>query len=118
MSNSLTIIEECIAVSIEYDRLKTPFAHPGEHLREDFLIPLGLSAGALAKAMNLKDRQRIERLVRERQAVTADTALRLGRVLGTSAEFWINLQTQHDLSVAALALREEVAAITPLPAVA
>ena len=55
------------------------------------------------------------RRVRARQPVTPDTALRLARVFGTSAQFWMNLQAQHDLSVAALAARDELAALRPLP---
>ncbi len=94
-----------------------PLPHPGAHLREDFLPAYGLTPGALAKAMGLKDRTRLERLVREQQAVTADTALRLARVFGTSAQFWINLQTDHDLSKAAIAAGEALAAIRPLGAI-
>jgi addiction module HigA family antidote len=100
----------------DYTTFAAPLAHPGEHLREDFLPDYHLTAGALAKAMGLKDRTRIERLIREKQPVTPDTALRLGRVFGTSAEFWMNLQIQHDLSVAAIAAREELAAIKALDA--
>jgi len=100
----------------DYTAFETPLAHPGEHLREDFLPEYGLTAGALARAMGLKDRTRIERLIRERQPVTPDTALRLGRVFGTSPEFWMNLQTQHDLSVAAIARRDELNEIQPLSA--
>ena len=70
-----------------------------------------MNAGALAKAMGLKDRTSIERFVRERRTATADAALRLGKVFGTSARFWINLQTTHDLSKAAIALRGELAKI-------
>lgn len=66
--------------------------------------------------MGLKDRTRIERLIRERQPVTADTACRLGRVFGTTAQFWINLQTDHDLSKAAIAARDALAEIRPLAA--
>ena len=98
----------------DYTAFETPLAHPGEHLREDFLPEYGLTAGALARAMGLKDRTRIERLIRERQPVTPDTALRLGRVFGTSPEFWMNLQIQHDLSVAAIAGRDELNEIQPL----
>jgi addiction module HigA family antidote len=64
--------------------------------------------------MGLKDRTRIERLVREQQPVTADTALRLGRVFGTTADYWINLQTAHDLSAAAIKTRDELTAIRPI----
>lgn len=96
----------------DYTAFAKPLSHPGEHLREEFLPEYDLTAGALAKAMGLKDRTRVERLIREKQAVTPDTALRLGRVFGTSPDFWMNLQTQHDLSVAAIAARDELAAIT------
>jgi antitoxin HigA-1 len=102
----------------DFTTFETPAPHPGEHLREDFMPEYGLTAGALARAMGLKDRTRIERLVREKQSVTADTALRLGRVFGNSAQFWINLQTAHDLSVAAIAARDELDAIPRLEAVA
>lgn len=81
-----------------------PAPHPGEHLREDFLPAYGLSAGGLARAMGLKDRTRIERLVRGKQPITADTALRLSAVFGTTAQFWMNLQAAHDLQAARLAL--------------
>ena len=100
----------------DYANFVEPAPHPGEHLREDYLPAFNLTAGALARAMGLKDRARIERLVRERQAITADTALRLGRVFGTSAQFWINLQTEHDLSKAAILNRQALAALTPLVA--
>ena len=89
----------------------SPLPHPGDLLREDYLPGYGLSAGALAKAMGLKDRTRIERLVRGAQPVTPDTALRLGRVFDTTPEYWMNLQAQHDLSVAAMASRDELEAI-------
>jgi addiction module HigA family antidote len=98
----------------DYATFAEPLAHPGEHLREDFLPEYHLTAGALAKAMGLKDRTRVERLIREKQPVTPDTALRLGRVFGTSPEFWMNLQMQRDLSIAAIAARDELAAIETL----
>jgi addiction module HigA family antidote len=100
----------------DFTDFTTPLPHPGEHLREEFLPAYALTAGALAKAMGLKDRTRIERVVRERQPITADTALRLARVFRTTPQFWINLQTDHDLSKAAIAAREELAAIKPLAA--
>ncbi len=92
----------------------TPLPHPGESLREDYLPQYGLSAGGLAKAMGLKDRTRIERLVRGAQPVTPDTALRLARVFATTAEYWMALQAQHDLSIAIMASRAELRAIQPL----
>jgi addiction module HigA family antidote len=100
----------------DFSTFATPLPHPGEHLREDFLPGYGLTPGALAKAMGLKDRTRIERIIRERQPITADTALRLGKVFGTTAQFWINLQTSHDLSKAAIAARADLEAIKPLVA--
>ena len=103
---------------LDFANLASPLPHPGEHLREEFLPQYHLTAGSLAKAMGLKYRTRIERLVREQQPVTADTALRLGRVFGMRPEFWINLQTAHDLSKAAIVSRAELEAIAPLPAVA
>jgi len=98
----------------DYAAFREPLEHPGAHLREDFLPDYDLTAGALAKAMGLKDRTRIERLIRGAQPVTPDTALRLGRVFGTSPDFWMNLQNGHDLSKAAIAAREDLAAIQPL----
>ncbi|CAN5563170.1 HigA family addiction module antitoxin [soil metagenome] len=100
----------------DYTTFSEPLAHPGEHLREDYLPAFKLSAGALAKAMGLKDRSRIEQLVREQRAITSDTALRLAKVFGTSAEYWMNLQAQHDLSRDAIASREALANIKPLAA--
>jgi antitoxin HigA-1 len=73
-----------------------------------------LSAGALAKAMGRKDRTCIERQVRGAQPVTPDTALRLGRVFDSSPEYWMNLQAQRDLPVAAIASRAELDAIRPI----
>ena len=73
--------------------------HPGEILKEQFLDPYGLSAGKLAKALNVP-RTRIERVVSGMRAVSPDTAFRLSRYFGTSPEFWLNLQRGYDLSVA------------------
>ena len=100
----------------DYSDFATPLPHPGEHLREDYLPAYGLTAGKLAKAMGLPDRTRIERLISELQPVTADTALRLGKVFGTSPDLWINMQTQHDLSKAAIETRDQLAAIKTLEA--
>jgi addiction module HigA family antidote len=72
--------------------------HPGEILREEYLMPLGLSSNALA--MNLKvPAPRINEIVRERRAITPDTALRLARYFGTTAQFWLNLQMSYDLKI-------------------
>jgi addiction module HigA family antidote len=78
---------------------KLPPLHPGEVLREEFLVPLNLSPGALAKATGVP-RTRIERIAAETTGITADTALRLGKALNTSAQLWMNLQNQYDLETA------------------
>lgn len=70
--------------------------HPGEILREEFLVPLGMSANALAMALHVPA-PRINDIVRERRAVTPDTALRLARYFDTTAQYWLNLQTTFDL---------------------
>jgi len=72
--------------------------HPGEVLREEFLVPLEMSAGALAKACRLP-RTRIERIAGERTGISADTALRLAKALGTSAQLWLNLQNDYDIQM-------------------
>jgi addiction module HigA family antidote len=73
--------------------------HPGEVLREEFLLPLKMSAGALAKACGLP-RTRIERIAGEQTGITADTALRLSKALGTTAQLWLNLQSDYDVETA------------------
>lgn len=74
-------------------RLRT---HPGEVLREEYLLPLGLSARALAKALDVPA-NRLSEIVRD---VSADTAIRLDRYFGTDPRFWLNLQAAHNLSKA------------------
>ena len=73
--------------------------HPGEILREEFLVPLGMSAHALAMELKVPA-PRINDIVRERRSITPDTALRLARYFGTTPQFWLNLQTSYDLKVA------------------
>ncbi len=73
--------------------------HPGRILREEFLEPLDLSPIALARHIDVP-RTRIERLVREETAMTIDTATRLAAAFGTTAAFWMNLQTAYDLRTA------------------
>lgn len=82
--------------------------HPGEILREEFLLPLSLSANALAMALRVPA-PRINDIAREKRGVTADTALRLARYFGTSAEFWLGLQADFDLKTAELASGEKIA---------
>ena len=73
--------------------------HPGEILREEFMVPRGLSQNALARALNVPPR-RINEIVLETRGITADTALRLARYFGTSAEMWAGLQADYDLRLA------------------
>ncbi len=73
--------------------------HPGEVLREEFMLPLGLSANALSRALDVPP-NRITAIMAEERAVTSDTALRLARYFGTTPEFWLNLQQAYDLSSA------------------
>ena len=73
--------------------------HPGEVLREEYLIPLGLSARAIAKHLGVPA-NRITEIMRGERDVTADTAIRLGRYFRTDPRFWLNLQATHDLSKA------------------
>ncbi|HVV94584.1 MAG TPA: HigA family addiction module antitoxin [Hyphomicrobiales bacterium] len=86
--------------------------HPGEILREEFLAPLALTPYALAAVLHVP-RTRIERLVREETPATPDTALRLARYFGTTAEFWLGIQARHDLETVAADLADELATIAP-----
>lgn len=81
--------------------------HPGEILREEYLVPLGMSAHALAIALRVPA-PRINDIVRERRGITPDTALRLARYFGTTPEFWINLQSSYGLKVATLELGKAI----------
>ena len=73
--------------------------HPGEVLREDYLVPLNMSANALAKALHVPA-PRINDIVRQRRGITADTAMRLARYFGGDARSWLNLQAAYDLRMA------------------
>jgi len=73
--------------------------HPGEVLREEFLVPLEMSANALAIRLRVPA-PRVNDLVREKRGVSVDTALRLARFFNNTPEFWLNLQTAYDLKVA------------------
>jgi addiction module HigA family antidote len=73
--------------------------HPGETIKEDYLLPLGMSVNALAKQLGI-GAARLNEIVRGERGVTADTALRLARYLDTSAEFWLGLQLEYDLRMA------------------
>lgn len=93
---------------------RIPPVHPGEVLLEDFLKPLQISQYRLAKEMNVYPRK-INEIVHGKRAITADTALRLSRYFGTSAELWMNLQALYDLEKTRDEIEEQVAQeITPL----
>ncbi len=87
--------------------------HPGEVLREEFLIPLNISAGSLAKICGVP-RTRIERLASEETGVTADTALRLGKALKTSPQLWLNLQNAYDMRMAEREIGKSLEKIRPV----
>lgn len=97
--------------SITTDGVRRPPArvmtHPGEILAEEFLRPFEMSVNALAMELRVPA-TRIGAIVKGKRAVTADTALRLSRFFGTTAEFWLNLQTSHDLSKAREAAGGEI----------
>lgn len=81
--------------------------HPGEILREEFMLPRGLSQNALARALGVPPR-RINEIVQEKRAITADTALRLARFFGTSAEMWAGLQADYDLRTVRYAKQKQI----------
>lgn len=87
--------------------------HPGEMLREDFLPDYKLSVASLAEALGVS-RQTVNELLRERRSLSPEMALRLSRLFGNSAEFWLNAQRAVDLWEAAQAIRHDVERIKPL----
>ncbi len=93
---------------------RLPPIHAGEFLREDMLKPLGMSVNALALALRVPA-TRIAEIVKERRGISADTALRLGRYFGMTAEFWMNWQKRYELETARDAAEKEInAAIRPI----
>ena len=86
-------------------RKRLTITHPGKYLETEFMLPHKLSANALANLLHVPA-NRITAILKGQRAITADTALRLARYLGTSAELWLNLQKDHELRTA----REEIAA--------
>ena len=86
---------------------KLPNIHPGEVLLEEFLKPLAISQNQLARAMGVPPR-RINEIVHGKRAVTADTAIRLARALGTSEQFWMGMQADYDLEEARKAAQKEL----------
>ncbi len=87
--------------------MKIPPVHPGDVLLEDFLKPMGISQYRLAKEMHVYPRK-INEIVHGKRAITADTALRLSRYFGTSAELWMNLQTLYELETTRDAIRMQL----------
>jgi antitoxin HigA-1 len=108
MSRSSTTTED------EVEEGKLPPVHPGEFLREDFMVPLDLSAGELAGDCGL-DPATVEAIAQARAPVTAEVALRLARYFGTSAELWMGMQMQFDIESAEDRLENEIARINPRP---
>jgi addiction module HigA family antidote len=92
---------------------KLPPMHPGEVLREEFLVPLKMSPGALAKVCGVP-RTRIERIATEETGITADTALRLAKAFGTTVEFWLNLQNAFDIRTAKNQIADQLSKIAPI----
>lgn len=86
--------------------------HPGEILREEFMLPFGLSSNALARAVGVTP-ARINEIVRERRGITADTALRLARFFGTDVQSWMNLQANYDIECARAEVGGALARIKP-----
>ena len=89
--------------------------HPGEILREEFLVPMGLTAYQLAKAIQVP-LPRVNDIVREKRSITAETAVRFAKYFGTTPQFWINLQTQFDIRTAQKKLGKTINSIKARPA--
>jgi addiction module HigA family antidote len=102
-------VETTTESGIDVRRMRRPPTHPGQVLLEEFLLPLDLSQAEAARRMGVST-NRLNELVRGKRGVTAETALRLGELLGTSPEFWLNLQMTFDLWHALQAQRRRGAA--------
>lgn len=105
-----TYTDERIQELLSEDAL--PPIHPGGVLQEEFLNPLGLTTADLATRLRLPV-ESVESLARSERPITAADALRLARYFDTTPEFWLNLQTQHDLEATRERINQELAAITP-----
>ncbi|MGV3550440.1 HigA family addiction module antitoxin [Rhizobium sp.] len=90
-----------------------PAMHPGEILREEFLVPLEMTPYALAKHLHVP-RTRIERIAAEKIGISADTALRLGKFFKTTPQFWLNMQASYDLKIQSATIEKELAEISEL----
>ena len=102
---SITIVDE-VAMG-KRDERDTPPVHPGEILKADFLVPLGLSVNALSRAIGVP-RTRLNDVVLGRRGISADTAVRLARYFRVSAQFWMNLQSHYELEVAEESIGERL----------
>jgi addiction module HigA family antidote len=110
----ITIEEMTMSIPRKHEQKGVPI-HPGEFLREDFLVPLGLSANALALALRVPV-TRVSEIARERRGITADTALRLARYFGTTPDFWMKMQMSYDLATASRKVTAKIEVeIFPLP---
>ncbi|HUW54655.1 MAG TPA: HigA family addiction module antitoxin [Rhodanobacter sp.] len=89
-----------------------PPIHPGEILRDEFMVPMQLSSHAVARAIGVTP-ARVNDIVNEKRGITADTALRLGRYFGTTADVWINLQKRFELETARRELGDALVHIRP-----
>ena len=87
--------------------------HPGEILQEEFLIPMGISAYKLSKSIGVQQ-TRISLIIKGERGITADTAMRLSKYFGTSPEFWMNLQREHDLKKVKSEIKEIIDNIIPV----
>lgn len=99
----------------DYNAPRIPHIHAGQVLHDEFLQPLGISKYRLAKAIGVSA-PRIGDIVAGRRGVSADTALRLARYFGTSADFWLNLQSGYDLETTAAVIASDLSHIQPLHA--
>lgn len=88
-----------------------PAYHPGEILRVKYLVPLGISAYALAKKLHVSP-SRIERLAAGKTPVTTDTVLRLAKFFGTTVQYWLDMQVSFDVNMAACGMQAQLAAIS------
>ena len=104
-SNAETLADD----DLEIVAVRLP-PHPGEILREEFLMPLGLTAG---KACGIP-RSRLEQLAAEKLGISGDTALRLGRVFDTGPELWMNLQARYDIARARASIGDAIEALQPI----
>lgn len=108
-----TTLKSSTTIKPPLPAMKThPPVHPGEVLREDFLLPLGLSEYRLAKDIGVPPR-RINEIVKGRRSITADTALRLSRYFSWPAEVWLNLQGHYDRQLAEAEMKATLARIKP-----